>query len=97
MVHSRSIDVHSILVFTLRCRAEGDQHENFAITPIAITLMGCTVLNVTAKSAPVLNNAEHNRTSKVTIPATTPFTVKFDQVVSAKTSENGGGFTGYVQ
>ena len=61
--------------------------------PIAITLMGCTVLNVTAKSAPALTGGVHNRDSKVTIPATTPLTVKLDQVVSAKTAENGGGFT----
>ena len=61
--------------------------------PIALILMGYTVLNVTAKSAPVLNNGAHNRDSRVTIPATTPLTVRLDQVVSAKTAESGGGFT----
>ena len=61
--------------------------------PLAITLMGCTFLNVTAKPAPVLSNEGHNRDSKVTIPATTQFTVKLDQGVSAKTAESGGGFT----
>jgi hypothetical protein len=61
--------------------------------PVAITLMGCAFLNVTAKSAPAPSNGGHNRDSKVTIPATTPFTVKLDQVVSAQTAESGGGFT----
>jgi hypothetical protein len=58
-----------------------------------MTLMGCTFWNVTGKSAPVLMDGAHNRDSKVTIPATTPLTVKLDQVVSAKTAESGGGFT----
>jgi hypothetical protein len=63
--------------------------------PIAIALTGCAVLNMTAKSAPALNNGNgaHIRDSKVTIPATTPLNVKLDQVVSAKTAESGGGFT----
>ncbi len=61
--------------------------------PVAITLMGCAFLSVTAKSAPVLSNGGYNRGSKVTIPATTPLTVKLDQAVSAKTAESGGGFT----
>ncbi len=61
---------------------------------IAITLMACTVLNGTAKSAPAAPGYEgYNRGSKVTIPVTTPFTVKLDQAVSAKTAESGGGFT----
>ena len=59
--------------------------------PIAIILMGCAVLNVTAKPVPA--NGANNRESKVTIPATTPLTVKLDQVVSAKTAESGSGFT----
>jgi hypothetical protein len=53
--------------------------------------MGGTGLNVTAKPAPV--NGADNRESKVTIPATTPLTVKLDQAVSAKTAESGEGFT----
>ena len=61
--------------------------------PIAIALMGCAVLNVTAKSAPVLGNGAHNRDGKVTIPATTTLTVKLDQVVSARTVKSGEGFT----
>jgi hypothetical protein len=61
--------------------------------PIAITLMGCTVLNVTAKPAPALTSGAHSRDSKVTIPATTQLTVKLDQVVSAKAAANSGGFT----
>ncbi len=59
--------------------------------PIAIILMGCAVLNVTAKPVPA--NGANNRENKVTIPATTPLTVKLDQVVSAKTAESGEGFT----
>jgi hypothetical protein len=55
--------------------------------------MGCPILNVTAEPAPGLTDGAHNRDNKVTIPATTPLTVKLDQVVSAKTAESGGGFT----
>jgi hypothetical protein len=61
--------------------------------PLAILLMGCTFLNVTAKSAPLFTDGGHSRDSKVTVPVTTPLTVKLDQVVSAKTAENSGGFT----
>ena len=61
--------------------------------PIAMALVGCTVLNVTANSAPVPGSGGYNRGSKVTIPVTTPFTVKLDQAVSAKNAESGGGFT----
>jgi hypothetical protein len=94
-VHSSSIDLRSILVFRLFlfCRAEEINMKTLRTWPIAITLMGCTVLNVTAKSAEAFNNGAHNRDSKVTIPATTPLTVKLDQVVSAKTDESSGGFT----
>jgi hypothetical protein len=60
---------------------------------LAITLIGCAVLNVTAQAAAVSANGAHNRDSKVTVPATTPLTVKLDQVVSARTAESGGGFT----
>jgi hypothetical protein len=59
---------------------------------MALALMGCTVLNIAAKAAPLINGG-HNRDSKVTIPATTPLTVKLDQVVSVKTAESSGGFT----
>ena len=59
--------------------------------PIAIVLMGCTVLTVTAK--PIAADGANNRESKVTIPATTPLIVKLDQLVSAKTAESGEGFT----
>lgn len=58
--------------------------------PIAFALVGCTVLNVTAKSAPAPGSGGHNRGSKVTIPVTTQLTVKLDQAVSAKNAE---GFT----
>lgn len=58
--------------------------------PIALALMGCIVQNVTAKAAPPAHG-EHNRGSKVTIPATTQLTVKLEQAVSAKTAD--GGFT----
>lgn len=61
--------------------------------PIALALMGCTMLNAAARSTSPLNNGAHNRESRITIPATTPLTVKLDQVVSAKTAESGGGFT----
>lgn len=61
--------------------------------PLAILLMGCTFLNVTAKSASLFTDGGHSRDSKVTVPVTTPLTVKLDQVVSAKTAENSGGFT----
>jgi hypothetical protein len=53
--------------------------------------MGCAVLNVTAK--PIAANGTNNRENQVTIPATTPLTVKLDQVISAKTAESGEGFT----
>ena len=86
-------DVHSNLVLALRFRAEGINMRTLRTWPIAIALMGCTVLNVTARSAPLLTDGEHTRDGKVTIPATTPLTVKLDQVVSAKTAESGGGFT----
>jgi hypothetical protein len=55
--------------------------------------MGCTVFNVTAKSAPALADGASNRESTITVPATTSFTVKLDQVVSAKTAESSEGFT----
>src|ERR1700760_750497 len=60
---------------------------------IAITLIGCTVLSGTAKPAAALTGRAHNRDGKVTIPATTPLTVKLDQVVSARTVKSGEGFT----
>lgn len=60
---------------------------------IAIILMGCTALGVTAESGPTLTNGAHNRDGKVTIPSTTPLTVKLDQVVSARTVKSGEGFT----
>ncbi len=60
---------------------------------IGLTLIGGIALNVAAKAAPPLTNGGHNRDSKVTIPATTPLTVKLDQIVSAKIAESGGGFT----
>ena len=60
---------------------------------LAITLIGCTVLNVTAEPTPVLANGASNRESNVTIPATTSLTVKLDQAVSAKTAESAEGFT----
>lgn len=60
--------------------------------PIAIALMACTVLNVAAKPAAALIGA-NNRGSKVTIPVTTPLTVKLDQVVSERTVKSGEGFT----
>lgn len=60
---------------------------------IAMALMGCTVLSVTAESGPALTNVAHNRNGKVTIPPTTPLTVKLDQVVSARTVKSGDGFT----
>ncbi|MGA8085735.1 MAG: hypothetical protein WCA10_00415 [Terracidiphilus sp.] len=58
---------------------------------IAIALVGCTVLNGTAKPAP--GSGGYSRGSRVTIPVTTPLTVKLDQAVSAKTAESGAGFT----
>ena len=58
---------------------------------IALTLTGCTILCGAARPVPPLTNGAHNRDSKVTIPATTPLTVKLDQVVNAKIA--GGGFT----
>jgi hypothetical protein len=61
--------------------------------PIAIALMGCTVLSVMAASGPALTNVAHNRDSKVTIPPATPLTVKLDQVISARTVKSGEGFT----
>ena len=61
--------------------------------PVAIALMGCTVLSVTAESGPAVTSEAHNRVNKVTIPATTPLTVKLDQVVSARTVQSGDGFT----
>jgi hypothetical protein len=61
--------------------------------PIAFALMGCTVLSVTAESGPAVTSGARNRVNKVTIPATTPLTVKLDQVVSARTVQNGDGFT----
>lgn len=93
MDSQRSIDLQSILVS--RCVVEPREinMRTLRAWPIAITLVGCTVLSVTAKSAPVLSNGGYNRGSKVTIPATTPLTVKLDQAVSAKTAESGGGFT----
>ena len=57
---------------------------------VAIALMGCTVLSVTAESGPAVTTGAHN---KITIPATTPLTVKLDQVVSARTVKSGEGFT----
>ena len=60
---------------------------------IAITLIGCTVLSVTAKPAPALTSGAHNRDGKVTIPATTTLTVKLDQVISERTVKSGEGFT----
>lgn len=60
---------------------------------IAIILMGCTVLSVTAESGPAVTSGMRNRDSKVTIPATTSLTVKLDQVVSARTVKSGDGFT----
>ena len=93
MDSQRSIDLQSILVS--RCVVEPREinMRTLRAWPIAIILVGCTVLSVTAKSAPVLSNGGYNRDSKVTIPATTPLTVKLDQAVSAKTAESGGGFT----
>ena len=55
--------------------------------------MGCAFLNLRAESGPALTDGGHSRDSKVTVPATTPLTVKLDQVVSAKTAESSGGFT----
>jgi hypothetical protein len=60
---------------------------------IAIILSGCTILSLTAESGPALTSGAHTRSSKVTIPATTPLTVKLDQVVNARTVKNGDGFT----
>lgn len=60
---------------------------------VAIALMGCAVLSVTAKRAQALPDGAPNRGSRVTIPVTTPLTVKLDQVVSANTAQSGGGFT----
>jgi hypothetical protein len=60
---------------------------------IAIALIGCTVLSVTAKPAAALTSGAHNRDGKVTIPATTTLTVKLDQVISERTVKSGEGFT----
>jgi hypothetical protein len=60
---------------------------------IAIALMGCTVLSVTAESGPAATSRAYNRVNKVTIPATTPLSVKLDQLVSARTVQSGDGFT----
>ncbi len=94
MVHSNSIDLQVTAGF-LRCVVEPWETDMRTLRtwPIAITMMGCTFLNVTAKSALALTDGAHNRDSKVTVPATTPLTVKLDQVVSAKTAESSGGFT----
>jgi len=58
-----------------------------------MTLVGCTVLNGMAMPAPLPGNEGYSRGSKVTIPVTTPLTVRLDQAVSAKTAESAGGFT----
>lgn len=60
---------------------------------VALALMGCAVLSVTAKRAQALPDGSPNRGRRVTIPVTTPLAVKLDQVVSAKTAESGSGFT----
>jgi hypothetical protein len=92
-VYSSYFDLQSTLVFALRCRTEEINMRTLRMWHLAITLMGCTVLNVTAKPAPVLADGANNRESQVTIPATTPLAVKLDQVVSARTVKSGEGFT----
>jgi hypothetical protein len=59
---------------------------------MAIALVGCTGLNMAANPAAALIGA-NNRDGKVTIPATTPLTVKLNQVVSERTVKSGEGFT----
>jgi hypothetical protein len=60
---------------------------------VAVTLIGSALSNATAKAAPILAIEVHHGGSKVTIPATTPLTVKLDQVLIAKTAESGESFT----
>ena len=76
-----------------RCGAGEINMSTLRTWSIAITVMGCTVLNVPAKSAPALASGANNRDNRVTIPATTSLTVKLDQVVNAETAKNDGGFT----
>lgn len=65
----------------------------FATWPMAITLMCCTLLSGTATPATARSSGGRNRDSKVTVPVTTPLTVKLDEIVSAKTADSSGGFT----
>jgi len=92
-LYSTSIHLQSILVSGCVVEARKITLKTLRICSIAIALVGCAVLDVTAKPAPVPASGAHSRDSKVTIPATTQLNVKLDQVVSAKTAESGGGFT----
>lgn len=59
----------------------------------ALPLIAWMSFNGTALAVRPLPAGAHGRDGKITIPATTPLTVKLDQAVSTKTAESAGGFT----
>jgi hypothetical protein len=61
----------------------------FGAVPLIAIFLACA----SALSGFALADGLPTHGSKITIPATTTFTVKLDEAVSAKTAERGGGFT----